>query len=119
MILVGVSPDDGGGDGPGLVPTAGLAVASTEAALPLATAMETLCESQTVSRLSPLRAVSRRPSSFMRPAAAGPRTPDVSTAKGTKTYRSQRAAYRVRLRSSAQRAALPGFKAELMMAVDE
>ena len=115
-ILVVFCPDGGGGDGSGLVLTAGLTVAIAEAAWPLTTAMETRCETQRTS-LSPVRAVSRRP--FVRPAAAESRTPGVSTAKRAEMYHSRRAAYRTRLRSSAQRAALPGSRTELTMAVDE
>ena len=119
--------DLGGGDGSvartgcgGLGPVADdLAVASTEAAFPRATATETRWYSHAVSRLSPVRAVSLRPSSFTSSAAAGPTTPAVSTAKGTKMYLSQREAYRARLRSSAPRAALPGSKADWITAVAE
>ena len=99
--------------------TAGVAVASTEAAFPRATATEMRCDSHAVSRLSPVRAVSRFPSSFTSPAAVGPKTPPVSTAEGTNVYLSQRDAYFARLRSSAQRAALPGLRAESIMAVAE
>ena len=76
-----------GGDGCGLS-VAGLAVASTEAALPRTIATETRWARCSVSRLSPLLAVSRRPSSLISPAAAGPSTPVVSTANGTKNGQS-------------------------------
>ena len=52
--------------------TAELAVASTDAALPLATATEMRCDSHAFSRESPVRGVSRRPRSLTSPAAAGP-----------------------------------------------
>ena len=91
--------DLGGGGGSvartgcgGLGPVADdVAVASTEAAFPRATATEIRWYSHAVSRLSPVRAVSLRPSSFTSSAAAGPTTPAVSTAKGTKcTFRRER-----------------------------
>ena len=50
----------GGGNGDSRVQSASdLAVASTEAALPRATAIDTRCDSHAASRLSPVRAVSR------------------------------------------------------------
>ena len=96
-----------------------LTVARIDAAFPRATAMETRWANQAVSLLSPVRAVSRRPRSFTSPAAAGPKAPEVSTAKGTKIYLSQRAAYFARFRSSAVLAALPGFRADWSTAVAE
>ena len=60
------------------------AVARTEAAFPRTIAIDSRCLSHAVSRRSPVRAEIRRPRSWTKAAAAGPYTPLVSSATGSK-----------------------------------
>ena len=84
-------------------------------ALPLATAKLTLCRSQAPSRTSPVSVVIRRPSSFRRILVELPNTPEVSTAIGSKKYRSVRLSYFSLLFASAWFAAYPGCNAVWLM----
>ena len=80
--------------------------------MPRTMARLTRCLSQHVSHFSPVCAEMRRPNSIRSLEIAGPSTPVVSTARGSKRYLRASAAYRVRLRCSAARAADPGVTAQ-------
>ena len=79
------------------------------AAFPRMMAIDNRCHNQAVSRRSPVDCDIRLPSSLKNRQAAGPTTPDVSTATGTKRYCSEMDEYRWILRFSAALAAEPGL----------
>ena len=83
-------------------------VARIEAELPLIMAMDILCRSQAVSRLSPVTSVMRRPSSAINFLEESPVTPLVSTESGSKRYRCRRLEYTSRFLASALLAAVAG-----------
>ena len=86
-------------------------VAMIEEALPLTIAIDSLCLSQCVSRLSPVTAEIRLPSSDTNLELDLPYTPVVSMASGSNRYWSWRLLYTDLFRSSALFAAMPGANA--------
>ena len=90
-----------------------------DAAFPRMMAIDIRCHSHAVSLRSPVDCDIRLPSTLKNLEAAGPTTPDVSTASGTKRYCSAREEYRCILRFSAARAADPGSRAHATTADSE